>query len=345
MGLVTWRRPNDAPQIVSVNGSILSGSNVGGNVTLVSPSAYTSRFQARWLTGTGDGDAAVLDSGNDGFDRFYSSSPLLNVLAPGSVPGAASPFTGNVLRTEDSSTGGTGPGQGARNIEVDLFNGHGFTVGAGYYIKLGYRIDSNGVSSVSHHDTTSVPGYRNLTWHTPDTLSGHYLPVIRCEGGDGSIIPYPFYRWVVDDDPAVRLALGTWYRLEFWLEIVGRQGVQATRVGTNWPSAWSETGQVEFRIHPRIYVGNGTTPVITAANYLSLDYPLSGGQTLAEFYAAGRTFLTLNSYMSGTGLTALQGLYQLGLGNNGAEAGNGGIGDYWYYADLDVGEGGWFTEI
>lgn len=301
---------------------------------------FTPLFTADWGTATGTSDAALLDSSGDGFDRFFSVSPLLEVVS--SVPGNASPFSGNILRTEDSSTGGTGPGQGARNIEVSLYDSvrsGTFTPGEDWYLQMGYRIDSNGVSQVSHHDTTSVIGYRNLTWHTPETFGDIYRPVIRCEGGG---LAYPFFRFIVRSSDA--LSLGVWYRHEYRLEIVGREGVDATRVGTNWSSTWGETGQVEFRIHPRIYSGTSNTLLIDASHYESLDFPSDGGRTLAQWYADGNTFVTSNSFVSTVDGNALENLYVFGLGNNGAEAGSGGIGDYWYYADFRVGRGGWPTE-
>lgn len=305
------------------------------------PSSFTALFESQWTTGTGTSDSVVLDSGNDGWDRFYSSSPLLTVIDPASLPGASCPFSGNILRTEDSSTGGTGPGQGARNIEKDFFGVGGVTPGDDFYIQYGYRVDSDGVSSVSHHECPVI-SYRNCCPHTPETTTGFYRPVLRQEGGS---LAYPFYRWIVPNTDGVRLSLGVWYRHEFRIEIIGRQGVEATRVGTNWSSTWGETGQVEFRIHPRIFVGTGTTPVITAANYQSLDFPSSGGTTLDAWYTAGNTFVTSNTFIGGAGGSALDNLYRFGLGNNGAESGTGGIGDYWYYAHFRAGTGGWPTEI
>lgn len=312
-------------------------------------SDFTPLFTSRWESGTGGTDAVVLDSSNTGWDRFWSpSAELMTVLAPASLPGAACPFPGNILRTEDTSLNSHGPGDSlARNIEKDFSP----TAGEDLYIAYGYRVDSDGVSSVSHHECPVI-AYRNCCPHTPETTTGFYRPVLRQEGGTGSTlpgasgpIPYPFFRFIVPNTDGVRLSLGVWYRHEFRIEIVGRQGVEATRVGTNWTSAWGETGQVEFRIHPRIFVGTGTTPVITAANYQSLDYPSDGGQTLAEFYAAGRTFVTSNTFVATVDGDALANIYKFGLGNNGANSGTGGPGDYWYYANFRAGTGGWPTEI
>lgn len=338
----------------AVNSGGFTDSNEDSATTeAASGSLFTPLFESQWTTGVGDTDAIVLDSSNDGWDRFWSPSDfLLDVLAPGSVPGAASPFSGNVLRTEDTSVAshpGQEPGANAfaRNIEKDFSP----TLGEDLYIVYGYRIDSDGVSSVSHHECPVI-SYRNCCPHTPETTSGNYRPVLRQEGGTGSnlpyatgagALPYPFYRWVVP--AASQLSRGVWYRHEFRIEIVGRQGVEASRVGTNWSSAWGETGQVEFRIHPRIFLGDTSTLLIDASDYLSLDYPFDGGQTLAEFYASGRTFCTSNTLIGGAGGSALDNLYKFGLGNNGANAGSGGPGDYWYYAHFRAGTGGWPTEI
>jgi hypothetical protein len=85
----------------------------------------------------------------------------------------------------------------------------------------------------------------------------------------------------------------------------------------------------EYRISPRVYDMAGRL-LLDAATYFQSDYPQSGPDSLATFYAAGETF----------GFTDVALARNLGLGNEGPATSQA-TGGFWYHADLAVSLEGW----
>ena len=266
-----------------------------------------------------------------------SNEDFLHVIEPASIPGGVFPV-GITRALRCQYTQGS-----SRHAIVDFgdnpYSGGSLNLlspGQSFYYRFYYRIDTAGPNRASHYDNVDAFGYRNLTIHTPQTTSGVYEPVMRTEG-----IAYPFNRWIIEVDT---LSREVWYRLEFHIEILRTTLSHGAPQGTNH-AGWTDPDQIEFRCHPRFYLGHSTTILRDASHYRSRDYPADGGQYLDEFYADGKTFVTDNALKNSiSGQTIFDDFRRLSIGNNGASAGNAPETDgseFYYYAKVAVGTEGW----
>ena len=259
--------------------SLLVPANAAGGVL----------FQSNWDTATGTSNTAFTDNSLwTGYVQFDTSTPTMAVVSGG-------PNGHNALRaTQNGPVFGT-----------DVWKANFAPAGTDYFVRFYFRSDDT--SGAGDHVVTAgtlVGGaaIESLTYvRKYGSSSGFFMALSNYACGNTI---WQTWHW----GPANRLALGRWYRFEYWIE-----WVNATHV----------------RVHPRVYDDGGTLLYddATFVNGEPQDRPaIWNGQawTLASYYAAGNAFCVDPTMM-----------VSLAMGNNG-QGGALATGLPWYFAAVQI---------
>ncbi|MGB2713846.1 MAG: Ig-like domain-containing protein [Vicinamibacterales bacterium] len=276
-----WRL---TPYIAVALAIVLLAHRVGGQSTGVV-------FESSWDTAAGTSSSAVTDGGRwPNYWEFNGGSTvqLLSVVS-GGINGH------NALRVQQRGS------TYAANVQVDNF----IAQSTDYYIRY-YMKNDDTSSSGDHIVTVDTYQYPNLTFMRKYGNSSNWRFVVSLYGCGYT---YPIGHW----GPSQTLALGQWYRFEYFVDFVDATHVQ---------------------VHPRVYDSAGTL-ILSDANFLQSDYRAGGtwngrdDWTLASYYAAGYNFCVNPTYMN-----------EFGLGNNGQQ-GAADTGRYWYFSGVQIRRDTW----
>src|SRR5207249_7925833 len=251
-------------------------------------------FQSNWDTATGTSNPAFTDNSLwTGYVQFDTSTPTMAVVSGG-------PNGHNALRaTQNGPVFGT-----------DVWKANFAPAGTDYFVRFYFRSDDT--SGAGDHVVTAgtlVGGaaIESLTYvRKYGSSSGFFMALSNYACGNTI---WQTWHW----GPANRLALGRWYRFEYWIE-----WVNATHV----------------RVHPRVYDDAGSLLYddATFVNGEPQDRPaIWNGQawTLASYYAAGNAFCVDPTMMA-----------SLAMGNHG-QGGALATGRPWYFAAVQIRNDTW----
>jgi len=251
-------------------------------------------FDSSWDTATGTGISAFTDGGQwTGYVQWDTPTPTMAIVTGG--PGGH-----NALRAQQN-----GPIWGS-----DVWKANVIGVGRDTYVRFYFRSDDT--SGPGDHVATAgtiVGGaaIESLTYlRKYGSASGFYMALSNYACGNTI---WQTWHW----GPPNRLALGRWYRFEYWVE-----WVDATHV----------------RVHPRVY-DDGNSLLYDETTFVNgepQDRPaLWNGQawTLAKFYAAGNTFCVDPAMM-----------VSLAMGNNGQGQASA-TKQFWYFSSVQVRDDRW----
>ena len=264
-------------------------------------------FQSDWTTDTGPSRNAVRDGGRwKNYWEFNGGRPgqLLSV-----VPGASvnAPGGRNALKVVQRGTSGY-----AANVQQDKV----VPPSTDYYVRFYMRNDDTSQQG-DHVVTVDTWEYPNLTFVRKSSSSTSWQPISSFYGC-GYV--YPIGHWY----SAKRLALGAWYRFEFWVHYVDATHIQ---------------------VHPRVYDASNVL-VLTESDYRQEDFGLQvwngrSDWTLATYYAAGLTFCVQDYVASHSGGRSIT---NFGMGNNGNSSATD-TGLFWYFAAVQIRDDTWAGPI
>jgi uncharacterized repeat protein (TIGR01451 family) len=265
-----------------------------------SPPSVGTVFSSSWSTATGNGDAALRDGGR-WTNLYCQQAPnVASVVSGASVGWTRTP---NVLRLQQ-----LGPSQCGTLEKTELL-----PASTSHYGRMYFRNDE--VATQHNHVATYNPGVgapiQVALWNRSGSSNGVAIFLRTYFQASGQTSVYPTNFWAIgtpNRQGMDRLPNGVWYRYEWHMEYVTAR---------------------TYRIWPRIYDMAGTL-LYDATRFYQNDYPQSGTQSLASWYAAGNTF----------GLTDPQLARRFGLGNEGP-ANSASTGGYWYHADVAISTSGW----
>jgi hypothetical protein len=274
--LTTVARDTAGNQVTSAPLNVSVNNTSGGG---------TAVFTSNWDTAAGTSSAAVSDGGRwPNYWEFNggSSVQLLSVVAGG-------PNGHNALRVQQRGS------SFAANLQIDNV----LPQSRDFYLR--YYMKNDDTSSAGDHIVTAdTYNYANLTYMRKTGGASNWNFVISMYGCGYT---YPIGHW----GPAVPLANGQWYRLEYYVHYVDATHVQ---------------------VHPRVYDANGNL-ILADAQFRQSDF---GGAswngrsdwTLESYYAAGHSFCVNPAWLN-----------DFGLGNNG-QFGAADTGQYWYFAGVEI---------
>jgi uncharacterized protein YjdB len=297
---VTWGSSSPAIAGVSLTG-LVTGLVVGSatitatsegksgtaTVTVTVTPAGGVIFESNWSTATGTSNSAVRDGTRWGnYWEFNNGDPvqLLSVVAAGP---AGYPNALRVLQ------------RGATGYAAVVQQDNLLLPSKDYYVRFYMRNDDTSPSG-DHIVTPDIYNYGNLTYIRKMSGSNGWQFVISMYGCDAV---YPF----IHMGPDVTLALGTWYRFEYFVHFVDPTHMQ---------------------VHVRVYNASGTQ-ILGDADFRQEDWGAAtwngrSDWTLASLYNAGYRFCTdpvpLQSFA---------------MGNNGQQ-GSVDTGLFWYFAGVQI---------
>lgn len=167
--------------------------------------------------------------------------------------------------------------------------------GASYFVRFYARLGGANTIPTNHPVKVDYLTIQAVLWMSQNVRGGTYQPGINLDRATGPTANGGQRRYVA---PAI--AQPEWHRFELHVEVLDQSG--------------------RHRIHPRVYNAAGEL-VADASRYTFI----SGGQTLAEFYAGG-------GYNQADNLDLLR---RLTMGYEGT-AGTPDLGERWYYAAVEV---------
>ncbi len=315
---VTWSSSNTAVASVSASGVALgltagtatitaSSEGRSGTATLTvsappppedPPAPGTFIFSSDWSTGTGNTNSSLRDGGK--WDNIYcQQAPTVMSVVSGASVGWTK--TSNVLRLQQLGPNGCGM----------LEKTNAAPASTTHWGRFYFRNDE--VGTHHHHVATYYPvGQIQLAlWSRYGTAAGVNIFLRTYYQSNGASTQYPLNVWSMGTSGRSTLDFlpnGVWYRYEWMMEYVT---------------------PTTYRIWPRIYDMAGTL-LYDATRFFQSDYPQSGNQSLASFYAAGNTFGVTNAQMARA----------FGIGNEGPAVSNS-TGGFWYHADVALSTTGW----
>jgi hypothetical protein len=262
------------------NGGGNGGGSGGGNVL----------FDSAWDTATGTSTAAVTDGGRwPNYWEFNhgNGTQLLSVVPDG-------PKGHNALRVQQRGSGY------AANVQIDNV----LPQSKDYYIRFYMRNDDTSGSG-DHIVTVDTWKYANLTFMRKMGNASGWNFVASLYGCGYT---YPIGHW----GPTKALALGQWYRFEYFVHFVDATHIQ---------------------LHPRVYDAQGNL-MFSDAEFMQTNpgqasFNGRSDWSLASFYAAGNSFCLDPSASN-----------DIGLGNNG-QTGSEDNSKYWYFSGIQVRTDGW----
>jgi hypothetical protein len=281
--------------IAAANGThVLTASarDAAGNVTTSAATSVTVNniaassllFESNWDTATGTSGAAVTDGGRwPTYDEFNTTGvQLLSVVAGG-------PNGHNALRVQQRGS------SFAANLQKPAFAPRSQDFYVRYYMK-----NDDTSAEGDHIVTPDIYQYENLIYMRKSSSASNWSFVI---GAYGCGYTYPIGYW----KPTAPLALGKWYRLEYFVHY---------------------TNATHIQVHPRIYDDAGAL-IFSDAQFMQSD---PGGAswngrsdwTLASYYAAGHDFCVDPAFMN-----------TFAVGNNGQQFATD-TGKYWYFAGVQI---------
>lgn len=273
------------------NGGDGTGGNGGGGTGGGTGGTVALVFASDWGTETGNSLVAVTD--DSAWDNTYCTTlgDTLEVIE-GSRVGWTK--TANVLRIQQL-------GETCGMLEKT----NAVPVSTTHWGRFYFRNDET--ASTHNHVATYFPvgDIQVALWNRQGSPAGLSVFLRTYYAEDGSGTMYPTYLWSAGTDA---LSNGVWYRYEWMMEYVT---------------------PTTYRIHPRIYDLDGRL-LFDEANFFQADYPQSGSDSLATWYAADLAF----------GFSDVALARNVGIGNEGP-AGSASTGGYWYHADYAVSLEGW----
>ncbi|PYP10653.1 MAG: hypothetical protein DMD59_05035 [Gemmatimonadetes bacterium] len=226
-------------------------------------------FESDWSTDTGTSRRAVTDGGRwKNYWEFNNGAPVQLMSV---VPGG--PGGGNALRVMQR---GSNPGYAAFVQQDNVVR-----PSTDYFVR--YYMRNDDTSSVGDHIVTAdMQAYANLTYMRRLSGSTGWRFVISLYGCEAT---YPLIHW----GPIKPLALGAWYRFEYYVDFVDRTHVQ---------------------VHVRVYDASGTQ-ILGDEDFRQQGW----GEALWN----GRSDWTLKSYYAADHRFCVDpaALRQFGMGNNG----------------------------
>src|SRR5439155_17576009 len=254
-------------------------------------------FESTWSTALGTSQTAWTDGGRWTWATSWDfpPTPVMQIVTGG-------PNGLNALRLTQH-----GPLWPANVQKNDVL-----PVGRDYYVRFYMRNDDTSQQG-DHVVTVDTWEYPNLTFVRKSSSSTSWQPISSFYGC-GYV--YPIGHWY----SAKRLALGAWYRIEYWVHYVDPTHIQ---------------------VHPRVYDAANTL-IIQDVDYRQEDFGLqvwngSSTWTLASYYAAGLTFCVQNYVATHTGGRSIT---NFGLGNNGNSSATD-TGLFWYFAAVQIRDDTW----
>ena len=274
----------------AVVGVVCAGTLSARHADAPAPADPGVIFESNWDTATGQSAVAVQDGGRwPNYWEFNggSSVRLLSVVT-GGVNGH------NALRVQQRGS------SYAADVQIDNF----MPQSTDYYVR--YYMKNDDTSNAGDHiATVDIYEFWNLTYMRKMGSATNWRFVISLYGCGYT---YPIGHW----GPAPALALGQWYRFEYFVDFIDTTHV---------------------RVHPRVYDAAGTL-ILSDAQFQQSDHGSAtwNGRkdwTLASYYAAGHSFCVNPQFMN-----------EFALGNNG-QAGAADTGRYWYYAGVQIRRDTW----
>ena len=251
-------------------------------------------FESNWDTATGTSKEAVTDGGRwplyDEFNRG-TGVQLLSVVSGG-------PNGHNALRVQQRGS------QYAANLQKPAFA----TPSTDFYLRF-YMKNDDTSGAGDHIVTPDIYKYENLIYMRKYSSAKNWRVVI---GAFGCGYTYPVGYW----QPKSSLALGRWYRFEYFVHYTSANRIQ---------------------VHPRIYDASGKLLFEDAAFVQSdpgsASWKGRSNWTLKSYYAAGHDFCVDPKFMT-----------TFGVGNNGQESATD-TRQYWYFAGVQIRSDRWPGEI
>lgn len=289
-GLVTAQGVGLA--LLVVTSACCDSNEVPVSVSPVVPPPEGVFFSSDWGTATGNSDEAISDGGT--WNNMYCSGRNTTLTV---VPGNSVGFsqTANVLRVQEL---GDTCGMLEAIDAIPLSTSH--------YGRMYFRNDET--QSRTNHTMTYFPVGRiqAAVWNRSGSPTGVNIRMRFYYNASGGGASYPHHHFLLgDSNGQIELSNGVWYRYEWHKEYLT---------------------PTTYRVWPRIYTVDGTTPLYDADDFWGGDNTVR----LSDHYANGGAFGFLDVELA----------RNFGIGNEGPVSASG-SGEYWYHAGVALSAAGW----